>query len=244
METIDLTNFYSGGSYLIRADNPNWGAPFLEGFPEKLISLSTCVCPRRLSVVWGWEPLSRDRQTALDFGIEESQFNEFVSWCQSAVPSEIDIWSVFPSPLFAQRFIKRFISNTDDLHLIGIGLAIELLDIWDYGQEHKDGVTKTLESKTPLEEGGVPLGFEIVSFQSDFSHSWLCSGIHKDMDELFGIQVNARGLIDSYQDAKKVHDWIAEDEMQGRRSEPEPYTPWLFVSYPLEPATQSERESE
>lgn len=142
---------------------------------------------------------------------------------------------MFSSPLFAQRFIKRFLKNTDDLHLIGIGLAIELFDEWDYEQEYKNGVTKTLESKIPLETGGVLLGFEIVGrFHYDFLHSWLCSGIHKDMDELFDIQVNARGLIDSYQDAKKVHDWIAEDEMQGGRSEPEPYVPWLFVSYPLE----------
>ena len=78
------------------------------------------------------------------------------------------------------------------------------------------------------------LGFEIASFAyHDFGHSWLCSGINQDMYQLYGIHPNAYGLIDTAEDARKVYDWIAEDEMQGRRAEPEPYAYWLLVSYPL-----------
>jgi hypothetical protein len=53
------------------------------------------------------------------------------------------------------------------------------------------------------------------------------------MHELFGIRPNQYGLISTYDEAKKVHDWIAEDNMQGTRAEPYPYDAWLLVSYPL-----------
>jgi hypothetical protein len=32
---------------------------------------------------------------------------------------------------------------------------------------------------------------------------------------------------------KRVHNWIAEEDMQGTRGEPEPYDAWLLVDYPL-----------
>jgi hypothetical protein len=53
------------------------------------------------------------------------------------------------------------------------------------------------------------------------------------MVNLYNIRPNSSGLIDSYDDAKKVYVWIAEDHMQGHRAEPEPYDIWLLISYPL-----------
>ena len=69
----------------------------------------------------------------------------------------------------------------------------------------------------------------------DFGHSWLCSGLERDMHERFGIRANNKGLLDSYADAKQVYDWIADDAMQGARAEPEPYALWLLLAYPLGP---------
>lgn len=54
------------------------------------------------------------------------------------------------------------------------------------------------------------------------------------MNKLLGLRANARVLIDTYADAKKVNDWIAEDDGKGVRAEPEPYDFWLLVSYPLD----------
>ena len=42
-------------------------------------------------------------------------------------------------------------------------------------------------------------------------------------------------MIDSYEYAKKIYDWIAEDEQKGTRAEPEPYDFWLLTSYSIEP---------
>lgn len=69
---------------------------------------------------------------------------------------------------------------------------------------------------------------------NDFGDSWLCSNLQHEMYKLFGIRPNQYGLMNSAEDARKIYDWIAEDEMQGRRAEPEPYYFWLLMSYALE----------
>jgi hypothetical protein len=95
-------------------------------------------------------------------------------------------------------------------------------------------VNYALSEGRPLPQRGNALGFEIVSYvYSGFSHSWLCGGIERDMNQLFNIRPNEYGLINSYDEAKEVYEWIAEDKLQGTRAEPEPYHPWLLVQYPL-----------
>lgn len=80
------------------------------------------------------------------------------------------------------------------------------------------------------------LGFEVVSYWYQLGHSWLCSGLEREMHQLFGISPNARGFIDTLEQAMQVYEWIAEDEQKGQRAEPEPYYPWLVVEYPLKAA--------
>lgn len=233
MEPIELSDFYSGGYFLIRADRPDWPPPFGEHLPDKLISLSPCICPNRLSVTWGWIP--GDREAALYFGVMETKLDDFISWCQRSYPTQIEYNSVFTSILFARQFVKEFIEDTRDLYLIGIGLHQERQTIWKREVNREEGVIKRIKRRLPIEEGGLPIGFEIVSrFHYEFSHSWLCSGLDRDMNELFGLRTNASGLIDTYSDAKMVNDWIDEDDEKGSRGEPEPYDSWLFISYRLE----------
>jgi len=56
----------------------------------------------------------------------------------------------------------------------------------------------------------------------DFASSWLASGLAHEMHNLLGIGPNQLGLIDAYVEAKKIYAWIAEDNLQGIRAEPEP----------------------
>jgi hypothetical protein len=89
-----------------------------------------------------------------------------------------------------------------------------------------------------LAEGGQPLGFEVVSFEyGTFGHSWLCSYLHFEMYDLFGIRPRQYGLMRSEQDARRVYEWIQEDKMSGQRADPVPYDYWLLVEYPLDPPT-------
>jgi hypothetical protein len=234
---IDLGDYYCGGYLLIRADLPERWRVAADPLPDNIISLAECICPLRASVHWGWRP--GDRDAALRFGIPQEKMDEFVEWCGSGFGTDIDIFSTFYSVEAARRFIARFVPNSDNLYLIGAGLHRDLPLIPYPPHQTGDelfGTEKLLSQHLPLESGGTMLGFEIASLAyNDFGHSWWCSGgLIEDVDVIFGIRPNDYGLIDSYADAKKVYEWVAVDEMQGRRSEPEPYYPWLLVSYPLE----------
>jgi hypothetical protein len=233
---IDLNDYYSGGYFLLRADKPDWPQLKTDLLPEKLVSMSRCMCPR-LSVHWGWNP--GNREAALKFGIPETKLDEFVEWCNSGYQTDLDVMSMFYSPEAARRFIKQFSLNTNNLWLVGTGLPKELEEAnWreEIDQnERVEGVEKRIEQHLPIESNGIILGFEVVSYQyHDLSHSWLCNYLQQDMFDLYGIRPNQYGLIDSHDEANKVYNWIAEDDMKGTRAEPEPYDFWLLISYPLE----------
>jgi hypothetical protein len=234
VETVDLRDFYSGGYFLLRAGRPDWPPPFGEFLPSgNLISLSFCICRKRLSVIWGWNP--GNREAALEFGIPETRLTEFVAWCGTEYGELMDLASMFYSPDAARTFIKRFGVSTDHLYIIGAALPKELHNAWLEEEPDNEGIAKRIKQAIPVDQTGNLLGYEIVSYSyHDFAHSWLCSGLEKDMNELFGIRANSSGLIDTYANAKKVNDWIAEDEGKGTRAEPEPYDFWLLISYPLE----------
>ncbi|MBC7870871.1 MAG: hypothetical protein H7Y09_08530 [Chitinophagaceae bacterium] len=234
METIDLRDLYSGGYFLLRAGRPDWPPPFGEFLPNgNLISLSNCICRKRLSVIWGCDP--GNRKAALEFGIPETRLTEFVAWCGTEYRESMDLTSMFYSSDAARNFIRRFELNTDNLFIIGAGLPHELHKAWREEEPDNEGIAKRVKQGIPIDKSGEPIGYDVVSYSyHDFAHSWLCSGLEKDMSETFGIRVNSIGLLNTYADAKKVNDWIAEDDGKGVRAEPEPYDLWLVVSYPLE----------
>lgn len=232
METVDLRDFYSGGYFLLRSGRPDWSPPFREFLPSgTLFSLASCICQKRLSVIWGWNP--GDREAALEFGIPEARLAEFVEWCGAESRESMDLTSMFYSPDAARNFIKRFELNTENLFIIGAGLPKESHREWFEEEPDNEGIAKRVKQRLPIDLSGEPIGYDVVSYSyQDFAHSWLCSGLKKDMNEIFGISSNSIGLLDTYADAKKVNDWIAEGD--GMRAEPEPYSFWLLVSCPLE----------
>lgn len=230
-----LADYYSGGYFLIRASHPGWEQLKTELLPEKIVSLSTCITPR-LGVYWGWKP--GDKNAALEFGIPEAKLEDFILWCSTVHQSSIDHPSMFYSVEAVRRFIEQFLQDTSDLYIIGVGLpkdieAMNWCEEWSK-DEVPYGIENRIRQHLSLEEGGTVLGFEVVSFgYNDFGHSWFCSGLARDMHDLFGIRPNGYGLINTYEEARKVYEWIAEDEMRSTRAEPEPYDFWLLVSYPL-----------
>ncbi len=233
MVSVDLADYYAAGYVLIRANPPEWEHLKETLKSEKLISLSTCICPMRFSINWGWIPGNQDN--ALEFGISEDRIDKFFEWCRGDANEELIMYSLFKSAKFAQQFVERFIDDTHDLHLIGIGLQKDRRQEWVNDPERNNRLDSRIKKGVLMESGGTPLGFEVVSYAyHDFNHSWLCSGLEVDMKELFGIESNKHGLIDSYTEAKQVSDWIAEEP--GRRGEPEPYDFWLLVDYPLQSA--------
>jgi hypothetical protein len=205
--------------------------------------------------------MPQDRDAALGFGIPEAKIDEFMKWCTTDAQSSIEFLSMFYSVDAARRYAERFLPNTNDLYLIGVGLPkmlftpnwheiipppppeyeidIEINLLLQPAPPQREetepfGIEKQIEQRLPLAEGGIALGYEVVSFAyNDFGHSWYCNHTAEDLGELFGIRPGQYGLIDTREAAQQVYDWIAEDNQQGHRGEPEPYDYWLLVSYPL-----------
>lgn len=232
---MEPTDYFSCGFFLIRADKPEWEQLQSELFPEGLLSLSRCICPR-FGLYWGWKPT--DQEAAVSFGIPESQWDEFLLWCQSAHQREIDFPSMFHTLAAAQTFAQSFNLNVDEVFLVEVGLHHELEQSnWQFPSgETEYGIEKRVGQHLPMTAGGTPLGFEVASFAyNDFGHSWLCSGLQSEMFKLYGIRPGQLGLIQSEEDARKVYEWIAEDDLKGQRAEPEPYHYYLLGRHPLYP---------
>jgi|GEM_PF-2407576 len=242
MTDIDRTQFYSGGFFLIRAVDTPQGLDDSGLLPEKIISLSSCFC-QKFDNTWTWIP--NKTEEAFTFGIPESKWDAFNSWCDTQYQNEqLDMYGMLNSKKIAQDFVKQFIPDTTHLYLIEVGLPRYFgTDNWreqipDDG--HDVGVENRILQSVSMIQGGITLGFEVVSYcYHDFSHTWLCGYLHRDMYELYGIKPNQYGLLDTFEDAKKIYDWIAEDEMKGTRAEPIPYDFWLVVSHALEDETEN-----
>lgn len=230
---IDLPQYVAGGYFIIKSvrRDPDRSPDLL---PERLISLSGCICPS-VHVYWAWSD-----QEALAFGIPESKLPD----THREFP-DFDYPNVFLKLETARAFVEEFLPATDDgLQLVGAGLHRDLVDDFlTLRQQAYDphtgstieeiiGVSRAVSQRKLLEPGGQPLGFEVVGYEQSLGHSWLCSGLERDMFDQFGIRPNKNGLIHTHDEAMRVYRWIAEDEQRGRRAEPEPYTPWLLVAYP------------
>jgi hypothetical protein len=243
MMDIDLTQYVAGGYFIIKsvlrdADR----SPDL--LPERLISLSSeCICPS-VKIYWGWES-GKHHPEALEFGILPEKLPELAVWSKENHETEIDHPNVFLNLEAAQSFASHFLPPQSDTVLLGIGLPESLVaDFMAENQQFHEsqdgtrtpivnGVQKILSQSSQLPGGGETIGFEVVSYWQMLGHSWLCSGLERDMADHFGIRPNAHGLIATHTEAMRVYAWIAEDEQRGHRAEPEPYYPWLLVEYPL-----------
>jgi hypothetical protein len=245
---VDLSQFISAGYYLTRyAEEGFWKSDLL---PSRVVSVSRCI-GKPLSVYWGWNHFADLKQDILNFGIPEDKLDAFQEWCGQ---HEDFYPNVFPDLTAARQFLADFLTEHTDQLLLGVGLPTELIDLFlveEYpftGYRNPDGtfserkstpeefigIYRALYQRQPMAAGGTPLGFEIVNYAyNELGDSWLCSGLEKDMRQLFDIRVNEYGLMGSYADARKVYDWIAGDEQQRHRAELEPYYPVLLVSYPL-----------
>jgi hypothetical protein len=230
MAVVDLSQYYSGGYFLVRAGNPGWEQLKSELLPDQFISLSDHFSPR-LSIGWGRTPGCPE--CALDFGIFLEKLDGFIVWCRHDYQTHMDFWSMFHSTTSARRFIKRFLADTTNLYIIGAGLPPQFEETnWrEQGEDEVHGVEKRIEQHLPMEQGGKVLGFEVVGYtHNDFDCTWLCSHLHEEMYRSFGVRPNQYGLLDQYEDAKKIHDRIAED---AKRAEPIGYDVCLLAWYPL-----------
>lgn len=233
---VDLNQYYAAGYTILReGSRKEWQDAQL--LPSTLLSLSDHVA-HRFHLWWSWDT-GFDKETIDDFGIKNAR--EFAAWAVKITKeNNIGFPLVFDGLDQPRQIINRFIPNKQGLHLVGIGLHKDWADYhwlgsgpgFDPEVDETHGIDKMVVQQKPLLPGSVPLGFEVVSIHFGLGCSWLCSQLEVDMNDIFQIRTGEWGLLQTYDDAKRIVDWIDEGET-GIRAEPEPYHPWLIVDYPL-----------
>lgn len=245
MAAIDLKDYVCGGYFITK--------PSVQGFmrtpnfqPEQVMSLSNCIARWFISPAWGWQ-IEQNKREILWWGIPETKFDQLHTFSVEMFEKDYYFPNVFLKLSSARQFIKKFLPNAEGVILLGAGLpknlgqnflSRKLEPLFNAKNENiaqdLSNVSLAFSQNILLRPGGQIIGFEVASYAyNSFGHSWLCSNLQSDMHEQFGINAGDYGLLKSYDDAMKVYEWIAEDDMQGRRAEPEPYFPWLIVQYPV-----------
>jgi hypothetical protein len=235
-----MTDFVAGGYFLLKSvPRQMWMAADL--LPQAVLSLSECISPS-VQIYWGWH--ENGQAAAREFGVPETKLPDLREWL--TLTDKVHFSNVFFSVAAAREFAAEFLAGIEHVHLVGIGLPRGLVDgflqdnpqtVYNANEGKSEpaeyGVNALLHTGEPLSPGGAMLGYEVISYSYALGHSWLCSGLEREMHTLFGIRPNARGFIETYDEAMQVYKWIAEDEQKGHRAEPEPYYPFMVVEYPL-----------
>lgn len=225
MTDINIDDYYSAGYFLIRKNKRrSWLDEPIGLVPDEIISLEAEFSPK-FNVSWGW--VSGDREGALQFGIDDSKWDQFKAWCQAYREHDIEIWSMFRSTHAARQLIETFIPKTkrDGLMLVGVGLHKSCIEDWQepYDQE---GIEWRILQQQPIESGGQILGFDIASYaHNNFDHTWLSHGHHKGVFNELGIRPGKFGLLQTREEAVLARDYT--DAHDGYT-----YEYWLLVEYP------------
>lgn len=238
----EISDYISGGFYITKfVERPAYASQDL--LPAKILSISSCICPfvpDIWTIEWSSETQEERLEKAKKFGLS-NDIKEAISWVTSKFGEEIGWPNVCYSLDTAQSFKTKFLSRTSDAVILGIGLHksyVEKFMNFTKPPEQKEGFAPVGESGvrhcigkgSPLKEGDV-LGFEPLvtgEHTGSFEDSWLCNGLEENSHAKLGINLNANGFIDRYEDARKCVEYISRDDVG---AEPGLWLPWAVVRY-------------
>lgn len=225
-----MKDYVSGGYYVVKAiPRPSGLSDIL---PSSLLTMSNCFTSVVCDIIQlQWDNYENVREAIADeaneFAIPQSRIPELVTWAQAQHNTN---YQVFTEVGPALELRSRFITDAS-AHVIGIGLHASLLESFE-SQLSKDvnkglGLAELVSEKRPFAEGGTLLGFEPLGYEATKFHSWLCHYAPNKMYERFGIRPNQFGLIDKFEDARRVNEYLLQTG-----AEPAIWEPWSLIDYP------------
>lgn len=210
--------------------------------PPAILTLSSCfACTVPAWWAFRWCADEKKRAAGLEACGLKDRPAEFLNWVtERESRRELLFPNVICTLNVARQLVVRFLIQTRDWHLLGLGLNRSLRE--SFLNEFKPARAMPgapFDSETPLyemlletrelESGARILGYDVLGPDAACTiHSWLCNGL-ETRAHWFGIHVNSLGLLDKYIDAEK----IAQDANDpGTGAEPVPWYPWIVVEYP------------
>lgn len=140
----------------------------------------------------------------------------------------------FGSLAAARDFVARILAEDPRRLILGLGLhrddyarflgAAPTMPLSTVG----GSVSVIAEQNCRLAAGGTDVGYDVLSYESHLDHSWYCGGHDVEVREKFGIVANDHGLIETYEEARQVADYI---DAPDTSSEPGLWVPIRILRY-------------
>ncbi|MFD4706874.1 hypothetical protein ACFWM3_18675 [Gottfriedia sp. NPDC058432] len=230
-------DFISGGYYIIA---PTIRQEYMdkEIIPDRIVSVSECICNMHpdIDIFWGGSKENKLKYIK-DLNISVDKYKEMEKWIQDKFDlREFQYPQIFPSLNLAKEFFSTFLNDVKDLRIIGIGLPNNYLESFF---DEEDTINKSTDERTGIEnvlirkefivdETNLIKGYEVLGYETNTFHSYLCNGLEKEFKNKFDFSLNENGFIKSLAEAERCCD-IANDENLG--TEPFFWLPWAIFEY-------------
>ncbi|MET3193777.1 hypothetical protein [Bacillus sp. OAE603] len=228
--------FISGGYYIV-APTMRQEYMYKEIIPEKVISVSECICDIHPEINVFWSGSKENKLKYIkEVNISEDKYKEMEKWIQDHFDlKEFEYPQIFPSLNLAKEFYCTFLNHIQDLRIIGFGLPSNYLESFfdeegtlNKTTEDRTGLENILMKKDFIDDVTSIKGFEILGYETNIFHSYLCNGLEKDFKNQFDFSLNENGFVSSLEEAEKCCD-IANDEELG--TEDVFWLPWAIFEY-------------
>jgi hypothetical protein len=231
----DMTDEYIlGGYFIVKAASRGASMnPLL--LPEKIVTVSDCICdilPGTWALSWVTKHTAEQKLKKHFF---KGDFELLENWLTDLFDKGIYGWQgEFNSLDAAREFCERFLISKEDIYLLGIGLTVDdaailIEEEMPNGKTLKSMICKVLSKKETMLSENL-LGFDVLGYEFDSFHSYICNGLESDFYKRYGYEPNNYGLYDTFTEAKKSADYVMTGDIG---AEPVLWQPWAVSRFDL-----------
>ncbi len=149
-------------------------------------------------------------------------------WLATAYDEGDLLWpDVLTSPGVARSFAQRFTLPTESLVLLGLALPEPCVDDFLESEPGYAGIPRLLRKHEPLAGDAEVLGYEVLAFEHDEFHSWMCTELGEHAVAELNVHPDGAGFLRTLEDAEHVSQWATSDAAGDGKT----WLPWLLVRY-------------
>lgn len=206
--------------------------------PGSVWTPTSCICelyPEYWAFSWCNSPQAEVDAAILQLGLGASELQPLQDWVEEQFErGGVGFPGVFLRYETALQFAARFLRTGTGIKLLGIGLPESYLEEFlsearPGPAEGTPGVYQAVQSRAPLAEGGVPLGFEPLGYDNGGFHSFICNSLETDYSEKLKLAFNEHGRFAELAACERAVDYT---RLESTGAEPALWQPWLVVEYP------------
>lgn len=238
MQPLLHHNFFSGGYFITTTiPKPQWGDNAADSKSGEILTASRClanVFPDDWALNWvNCDQHLRAEKASLfnvDIALHQRLFDRISSEFDK---DQVRFPGIFVSVEIAREIAQAFITDKTDLHLIGMGLHADYLQLFQTQETLEPGignggVWQCVTDRHRLAAEGELLGFEILGYDFGTFHSWYCNQLEDAVASELAIVPAERGLLADWNDAVTAGRYCGEE---GTGAEPGLWLPRALVEY-------------